>query len=128
MKTIDELGGVNFWHNQQTRADYDSEDVMWGLDFMPLETIKYKGAFLVNKYSNEELWLRSDLCRLQKLLKIPTKAVMKALETRSEMNQKATMFEHVQSKCSMQKCEIEVLTKQKQELKDEVWTLKQSLR
>lgn len=44
---------------------------MWGLDIDELDQIEYRGQ-KISKLSAEELWLRSDLCRLQKLIGVPT--------------------------------------------------------
>ena len=53
-------------------VENDTEDAMWGLNLQRLETIEYMGKRITHSFSRPELWLRSDLCRIQKLMTVPT--------------------------------------------------------
>ena len=44
---------------------------MWGLQREDLGEIFYKNARVVDKYNIQELWLRSDICRILKLIDLP---------------------------------------------------------
>jgi hypothetical protein len=70
--SLAQLGGIEFWNAQKMGVENDTEDAMWGLNLQRLETIEYMGKRITNSCSRPELWLRSDLCRLQKLLTVPT--------------------------------------------------------
>jgi len=48
---------------KQRRAA-DDRNFMWGLKVKPLSELIYKGRFLTETQEVHQLWLRSDLCRL----------------------------------------------------------------
>lgn len=70
--TLERLRGIEFWHTQAQRSEFDNERYMWGLPDGLLEALHYDGVQVALLLSNSELWLRSDLCRLQEILKLPT--------------------------------------------------------
>ena len=63
-----------FWHKQEVAQHFDSEkDRMWGITAeSTCDTITYNGRTLRAKYTQPELWLRSDLVRLEKIFNVAT--------------------------------------------------------
>ncbi len=79
------LGGTNFWHAQKLQVDYNDEQAMWGLERDDLADIQYRGEPLLQKYHISALWLRSDLCRIQKLLDVPTNIAVDLEQTQIQL-------------------------------------------
>jgi len=62
----------DLWHTQAKRLDHDSDTDMWGLNGFRPDEIIYNGKSIEQSCSREKLWLRSDLCRLTDLIRVPT--------------------------------------------------------
>jgi hypothetical protein len=71
-RNIHDVGHINFWQAQMLAVDKDAEKDMWGLDKEELAEIEYKEDKIVDSCDRTMLWLRSDMCRLEKLLDVPT--------------------------------------------------------
>jgi len=75
--TLSQLNGIEFWQTQMLNVDYDTEADMWGLENQELSQIEYKDYKVID-YQKPYLWLRSDMCRLEKLLDVPTVRAVEA--------------------------------------------------
>ena len=58
---------------------------MWGLDKQELGDITYKGDSIILKPT---LWIRSDMCRLQQLLDVPTTLAVENEKLQFKLNKK----------------------------------------
>ena len=66
--TTNLLGGIYLW-----TEPIQGVENMWGLDNKDLSEITYKGEKIIFQ---EMLWIRSDMCRLQQLLDVPTQTAV----------------------------------------------------
>ena len=61
------------WLQQEFSMNLDSKNMMWGLPPQEsLDTLRFNGGSLRDKFSMSELWLRSDIARLTKIFDIAT--------------------------------------------------------
>ena len=72
-KVLKQEEEATFWEKQEISQHFDEESLMWGITPRTNpDTIFYNNDSLRMKYTKKELWLRSDLVRLEKIFKVAT--------------------------------------------------------
>jgi|LakMenEpi03Aug12_release.lakeMendotaPanAssembly.Ray.scaffolds.fasta_scaffold853397_1 hypothetical protein len=83
---------------------------MWGLDKQELGDITYKGDSIAH---NPTLWIRSDICRLQQLLDVPTTLAVENEKLKFKLNKKKQNQFKLEQQIVMQKKKINEMVRER---------------
>lgn len=117
-RDVNMLGGTNFWYAQKLQIENDGEQAMWGLEREDLAEIEYRGEPIIQSYHISALWLRSDLCRLNKLLDIPTVMAVELEKTKATLKKSEKNRKILVEEVKILKTKIDLMEKRIETLSD----------